>query len=543
MRNLKKLFALFIVIGVLVVLASCGTSSGVKGVLTTKTVTPTKVVLTCSFDDNDNLKSKKATATVRRNLYVENGENEYQTTSNVTFKNDIYTSAEVEFSGLKENTKYVFDLYVKFESYDDKIYSLEVTTTDAGSTEDKAIKITTADEFNAIGEDVEAYYVLEKDIDFTGKTLSTGIEATTSKRFKGTFDGNGKTIKNVSLSSATYIGLFAYTDGATIKNLNLENITGDFSSGRATASIGALIGKAENTTIENVTINGVEFSIQGNTSAEINVGGVVGYADKTSFSNVKATVVDITLSRSRLKINAGLFAGVLTGKTTKNVDDVVTNVDLADKCSASGNITATLYYSSSSEGYTHIGGFSGDISSQSAVNDCYSDAVIVVTKDTASNYYNKFDFAVGGFLGCNNVSSTGLKITNCLANVNLSVYAGSVPTTDEEIATCNNTNLTTSDSKTMYYSYIGGFAGALYKYVSGISNCIYKAKDNEVTVYAKETQDITKDSVTTTETVLFKSNLIGKNKDEDTKITNLVEYSSAIDLSTFGDNVKTFLQQ
>ena len=422
MKNFKKLFAFFILIGVIAILASCGSASGVKGVMEAENVSTNSITIKCAFNENENLKTKKATASVKQYKVVDESTNEYMTTSQVSFSNNVYTKSEVSFSGLTKNTKYLFELYIQFNNYSDKIYTLDVTTKDS-----EVIEINTVEEFNKIGDDVSADYVLKADLDFTDKTLSTGLSATKSERFKGTFDGNNHKISNLTLSAATNIGLFAYTDDAEIKNLTLENVKGDYTSGRASSSIGALIGCAEKTTVENVTVNGVKFELQGNTSSEINIGGIIGKADMCTFTNVKATSVELILSRSRLKINAGLFSGVLTGKSVGTI--IVNEVEqtlAADKCSASGKIEAVMYYPSS-EGYSHIGGFSGDISTQSLITDCYSTGSLIITKDTTSSYSNKYDLAVGGFFGCNNLGN-GVKIDKCLANCSIAVYAGNAPT-------------------------------------------------------------------------------------------------------------------
>lgn len=623
MKNFKKLFAFFILIGVLVVLASCGNASGVKAVLQTTTVSSSKVVLKASFDENENLKSKAATASIKKYTYNDSGAEESSGESkNLSFSNDVYTSATTEFTKLTKNTKYLFKLFIKFNSYEEEVAKIEVTTTNAGDDEAAAIEITDVDGLNSISADVSAYYKLMNDIDLTDKTLNMGLSATSSERFKGHFDGNGHTIKNLNLTSASNIGLFAYTEGAVIKNLTIDGVTGDFSTGRATANIGALIGAGEKTLVENVTVKNVNITIQGNTSAELNVGGIVGKADKSSFSNVKAENVSITFSRARLKVSAGLFSGLLTGQAVNKatIEDVEQQY-LANACSATGKIEALLYYPSS-EGFTHIGGFSGDISSQSLVYDTYTDATIKVTKDTTSSYSNKYDLAVGGFLGCNN-NGSGLKIEKSLAYVSIEAYAGVKPTStngdypqmreiadgesfdaykealnaaiDEEYAkfvaadytstdyanittikdtakasitnatTASGTDgalfyyndcmtkmnevnkivdtatFTSSSSTAMYYSYIGGFAGSLHKYISTISNCLYYAKSDMV-VMAKDKQSITKDGVTNDEQVLFVDEIVAKNYDNDSKIVNTIEYVNTLDLSQYGNNVKTFIE-
>ncbi len=57
-----------------------------------------------------------------------------------------------------------------------------------------------------------------------------------SNKFNGTFDGLGFTISNLYINrpSQDYIGLFGYTNNATIKNIGLKdvNITGRYSCRR-----------------------------------------------------------------------------------------------------------------------------------------------------------------------------------------------------------------------------------------------------------------------------------------------------------------------
>ncbi len=60
-------------------------------------------------------------------------------------------------------------------------------------------------------------FKLENDVPFAEDAVAwTAIEG-----FAGTFDGNGKTISNVTLVPAKYTGFFGTIDGATIKNLTI----------------------------------------------------------------------------------------------------------------------------------------------------------------------------------------------------------------------------------------------------------------------------------------------------------------------------------
>lgn len=86
-------------------------------------------------------------------------------------------------------------------------------------------------------------YRLTQDIDLSGIPSWTPIGAVdikdfnNRKPFKGTFDGNGKTISNLKIDAPIKDdqGLFGYAEGATIQNLTLTNcdvIGNDYVGGR-----------------------------------------------------------------------------------------------------------------------------------------------------------------------------------------------------------------------------------------------------------------------------------------------------------------------
>ncbi len=70
------------------------------------------------------------------------------------------------------------------------------------------------------GNDIVGYYLLGDDIDATGVYFAAGY-VTSKSYFKGTFDGNGHTISNVSVSEG---GIFGGMHGATVKNVNFKNV-------------------------------------------------------------------------------------------------------------------------------------------------------------------------------------------------------------------------------------------------------------------------------------------------------------------------------
>jgi len=84
-----------------------------------------------------------------------------------------------------------------------------------------------------------------------GMRLSSIISG---KAFKGTFDGNGKIISNLTInansSESKAIGLFGNVTGGSVKNLKLKNVSIDVTSEQAGAVVGLLGGGAEISGIE-----------------------------------------------------------------------------------------------------------------------------------------------------------------------------------------------------------------------------------------------------------------------------------------------------
>ena len=91
---------------------------------------------------------------------------------------------------------------------------------------------------------------------------------TNGTKFAGTFDGAGYTIDSLTIDRSTtdYVGLFGYTNGATVQNVGLTNVdvTGD-------DKVGGLVGFNDNSSnIDNSYATG---SVTG----DWYVGGLVGY--------------------------------------------------------------------------------------------------------------------------------------------------------------------------------------------------------------------------------------------------------------------------
>lgn len=172
--------------------------------------------------------------------------------------------------------------------------------------------------------------------DATGKTFKQNADITltaahtsigryfegTYKYFKGTYDGNNKTISNLTVNApnSNYQGLFGYTSKAVIKNVTLANcnITGK-------QCTGGIVGYASTSTaIENCHVNGNISATESDASEH---GGIVGSATATSITNCTVTG---TISTSVSNDNYGGIVGAA------NYDVVITSCENAAKISGDG---------------------------------------------------------------------------------------------------------------------------------------------------------------------------------------------------------------
>ncbi|MCD8049896.1 MAG: hypothetical protein LUG52_09975 [Clostridia bacterium] len=177
-----------------------------------------------------------------------------------------------------------------------------------------------------------------------GNSIDLNSEAwtpigTNSTPFKGTFDGQGSTVQNLSVSGFTYAGFFGYADGsAVIKNVT---ITGSVSGTRYAGGIVGYI--ASGVTVENCTNTGTVA----NSGTSCRTGGVVGF--------IYGTVSNCT--------NTGTVASDSSGGLTGGV--VGYNRGKVSNCSNTGNV------SNSSSGAYYTGGVVGH-SNSGTVSNCYN---------------------------------------------------------------------------------------------------------------------------------------------------------------------------
>ena len=153
------------------------------------------------------------------------------------------------------------------------------------------------------------------------------------RNYKGTFDGNNKTITNLYINATQkFMGLFGCTDQSTIKNLTFEyaNVT------NTQDIIGILVGYAGGSTLQNIKISET-CQIRGNYT-----GGIAGILDGNAYNCVNYATV-----QGKEKVG-GLF-----GSYQKTGNSITA-------CANYGNVTATSQ---------RVGGLVGEFSG-GTIQDC-----------------------------------------------------------------------------------------------------------------------------------------------------------------------------
>ena len=250
-------------------------------------------------------------------------------------------------------------------------------------TETDPYQISTADQLklfrdivNGTGDQAQnrgAYAVLTANIDLNNEPW-TPIGPDRDSAYTGTFDGQGHTVKNLSITGDfTLAGLFGVVShNGTIKNLT---VAGNVSSSSSQCKAGGIVGYADSSTIENCTNR---CTVTGNWYA----GGIVGWSTDSdiigcaNFGNISspsfsggicgkiggendAARIDATIRDCyNVRMVSGNYAGGITGQSDSEDIDI---------------LIANCYNVGSLHGSTNTGEIIGDLSGPicTTIDNCY----------------------------------------------------------------------------------------------------------------------------------------------------------------------------
>lgn len=387
---------------------------------------------------------------------------------------------------------------IGYEAYDDtykykdkdKTFN-NVYVDNAAQTVKGYMWIEDAEQLQAMNTNLSGNYALRNSIDATEKNNFAAV-GTAADAFTGKLDGLDNNIFSLTVNGQDNVGLFGVTDGAQMRNVTLigGSITG-------TDNVGALVGSANNTVIENVrstadvtgtgtntggivgsagsskliglinagtitgnsnaggivgsvtgsTITGETYNLGAVKGTDANVGGIAGLAENATIGNDNSNDADAFTMYNRLDVtgayNVGGIVGSMSGSTVKNAEN-------------SGDILAKGY---TTEAYSYH--TSETIENMLPNNATLSDDGLATVEDV--NVAN-----AGGIIGSassstiNNTENTGNVSTNSTdggTNVGTYYNAGNV---GGIVGRAENTNITNAINKenTIRGAHnVGGIAG------------------------------------------------------------------------------------
>jgi len=184
--------------------------------------------------------------------------------------------------------------------------------------------------------------------------------------FKGTFDGNGKTVSNLKITgNNSSVGLFGNTHNGEIKNLTVENAN---VSGRL--NVAAVAGNPYTTKYNNITVKG---------HVEINglsyVGAVGGKNAYTNWDNITVNADETSYVRAISRENGIAYrtyvGGVIgfMGEGGHTVSNVTSNIDVYGDVGDIGGIVGIAHYNNKFVNITCTGDVILDTDTKASINN------------------------------------------------------------------------------------------------------------------------------------------------------------------------------
>lgn len=319
---------------------------------------------------------------------------------------------------------------------------------------------------------------LTADIDLSGKEWTPiGMG---DNYFKGEFDGQGHTIKNLKQTSGIRMGLFGLTQSAYLHDFTLKDLT--FTVTGDNARVGAIAGNLQYwNVVKNVTVDGVSISVNGNDGL---IGGAFGYVWESQTENVdvKNVTINVTGKDSVVAGHTAYARGHVwdtdvTGKNAHWLDGTTFGTSVVQNLFADCDV-------SSAKITVNGGGVAGGFFGQSTYNyhsNYFSNCKVTGLDMTCQNG----SYSAGGFLGANRGTSgtdeateiAAKRFENCSASGKITGdngnYGGFVGYVDGRphsyVSASANVNISAGSSST-----VGGFVGATGDYLNHLysfENC------------------------------------------------------------------------
>lgn len=338
-------------------------------------------------------------------------------------------------SKIKSSTKYQLVLYGTYNKTKKEIVKKDVETTNLGLKENPK-EISTVADFYAMKDDNHAFFKLTKDLDFSSEENFTPI-FNSSTPFYGALDGNGKTLKNIKLTkNTTYSSIFGYLKGATISNLNVDNVTADVARASTLyfGVVASYITGYDNpstdykvASLENVNVTNAKLVVESQgTTSDAFIGGMIGKmanGSKLLNSSIKGSI-EYT---AKYKGNLGGLVGVAgdnsgIGALRPSIDNSTADMDMKYTLN---NTSSTAY-----DLLERAGGIAGTIKTAD-ISNCAAKINMTVSLsirsdlDTSKVSYNMYAGGLVGYVVNSTVKNSVASLTLDASSIScLDFYAG-----------------------------------------------------------------------------------------------------------------------
>ena len=306
-------------------------------------------------------------------------------------------------------------------------------------------------------------FKLTQDIDLGGNAwtpISMSTDLAGGKTFRGTFDGNGHTIKGLYVRQQEAAGLFGYVYAATIKNVTIEgaNLYSNHYAGGVVAWVLNNQGNIkvpfvmENCHVKNSTISSTPALINGEWDNGDKAGGLVGYV---LFDNEGAVIKNCSVENTSIKAYRDFagFAGYAKGAAFVNcaISNVTLEQDLTHDYKAPNTPTTYGLYIGRNEGGNTFNGnemvANGVLKTGENEYGIYNGAGLVWAEAQADNFFGNKTIKL-----MNNIDMTGVTIEKPIH------FWGGRTTFDGQNYTISNLTMSTTSTEKKPFGLFGGTA-------------------------------------------------------------------------------------
>lgn len=222
-----------------------------------------------------------------------------------------HKSAEIAIVG---TYRLIADKNIRLNVHFDANSNIKVALAGSGTQKDP-YKISTTSDLAAVADYAGegAHFTLTNDITFSAADFAFGGEfynngvgfmpiGDLTTAFNGVFNGAGHKISGIKIQGTESAALFGNTNGATISNLVVDNL-----SIKSTDLSAALAARAKNTVISNITVSNSAITAA---LAEGSAGAVAGFASGCEISNIKITSSSISAGENASTYSVASVGGV-----------------------------------------------------------------------------------------------------------------------------------------------------------------------------------------------------------------------------------------